>query len=39
LADAAEEAGLTDPSVLAHLRSPDPHVRGGYALDALLGKT
>jgi hypothetical protein len=38
LADAAEEAGLTDAELLAHLRSPGPHARGCHALDLLLGK-
>jgi hypothetical protein len=36
LADALEEAGCTDETVLAHLRSPGPHVRGCWALDLLL---
>src|SRR5262249_21328309 len=36
-ADALEEAGCTDTALLGHLRSPGPHVRGCYALDALLG--
>jgi hypothetical protein len=39
LADALEEAGCTDPDILGHLRGPDPHVRGCWALDALLGKS
>jgi hypothetical protein len=38
LADALEEAGWTDAELLAHLRSPGPHVRGCFALDAVLGK-
>jgi hypothetical protein len=38
LADAVEEATSADASLLAHLRSPGPHVRGCHALDALLGK-
>jgi hypothetical protein len=37
LADALEEAGATDAGLLAHLRSPGPHVRGCAGLDALLG--
>jgi hypothetical protein len=37
LADAAEEAGLTDADVLAHLRSPGPHARGCWGVDLLLG--
>src|SRR5262249_2457089 len=39
LADAVEEAGCTDAEVLAHLRGPGPHVRGCWALDALLLRT
>jgi hypothetical protein len=39
LGDALEEAGCTDASLLAHLRSPGPHVRGCFALDAVLGKS
>jgi hypothetical protein len=38
LADAAEEAGLDDADVLAHLRSPGPHVRGCHVIDLLLGR-
>jgi hypothetical protein len=38
VADAAEEAGLTDAAVLAHLRSPGPHARGCHGIDLLLGK-
>jgi hypothetical protein len=37
LADALEEAGCTDAVLLGHLRSPGPHVRGCFALDALQG--
>jgi hypothetical protein len=37
LADALEEAGA-DTVLLEHLRSPGPHVRGCFAVDALLGK-
>ncbi len=39
LADALEEAGLTDADILSHLRGPDPHVRGCWCLDAILGKS
>jgi hypothetical protein len=39
LADALEEASCTDAELLAHLRSPGPHVRGCFALDAVLGKS
>ena len=38
LADTLEEAGCADADLLAHLRSSDPHVRGCWALDLLLGK-
>jgi hypothetical protein len=38
LADALEDAGCTDVDLLAHLRSPGPHVRGCWAVDLLLGK-
>jgi hypothetical protein len=39
LADALEEAGLTDAGLLDHLRSAGPHVRGSFALDAVLGRS
>jgi hypothetical protein len=39
LADALEDAGLTDAEALGHLRSGGPHVRGCWAVDALLGQT
>jgi hypothetical protein len=38
LADALEEAGCADVSVLEHLRSKGPHVRGCHVIDLLLGK-
>jgi hypothetical protein len=38
LADALEEAGLSDAELLGHLRGPGPHVRGCFALDATLEK-
>ncbi len=38
LADALEEAGCTDEDILTHLRGPEAHVRGCWALDLLLGK-
>jgi hypothetical protein len=38
LADALEEAGCTDAAILAHCRGPDPHARGCWAIDLLLGK-
>jgi hypothetical protein len=39
LADALEEAGCTDPDILAHCRGPGPHVRGCWVVDAVLAKT
>jgi hypothetical protein len=39
LADALEEAGCADPALLGHLRSGGEHVRGCWAVDALLGKS
>lgn len=33
LADAVEDAGCQDPHLLAHLRSPEAHYRGCWALD------
>jgi hypothetical protein len=36
LADALEEAGCTNVALLAHLRSPGPHTRGSFAVDAVL---
>jgi len=38
LADALEEAGCTNPSLLGHLRGSGPHVLGCWAVDLLLGK-
>jgi hypothetical protein len=38
LADALEEAGCSESSVLSHCRMPGKHVRGCFILDALLGK-
>jgi hypothetical protein len=38
LADALEEAGCDDVRVLEHLRLPDFHARGCWAVDAILGK-
>jgi hypothetical protein len=38
LADALDDAGCDQPDLLAHLRSPGPHVRGCWAVDLLLGK-
>ncbi len=39
LGDCLEDAGVLDMEVLAHLRGPGPHVRGCWALDAILGKS
>jgi hypothetical protein len=39
LADALEDAGCHDAGILAHCRGPEPHVRGCWVLDLLLGKT
>src|SRR5262245_39880677 len=39
LCDALEEASPTDAVLLGHLRSPVRHVRGCFALDAVLGKS
>ena len=36
LADALEEAGCADAGLLAHLRSPGPHVRGCWGVDVVL---
>ena len=38
LSDALEEGGCTSGNILSHLRSPDPHVRGCWALDLVMGK-
>jgi hypothetical protein len=38
LADMLEEAGCCELHLLAHLRGPRPHVRGCFAVDALLGR-
>jgi hypothetical protein len=38
LADALEEAGVTDEEVLGHLHGPGPHVRGCHVLDLLLAR-
>jgi hypothetical protein len=39
LADALEEVGCEDSDILAHCRSPGPHVRGCHVLDLVLGKS
>jgi hypothetical protein len=38
LADALEEAGCTDETILSHCRGLGPHVRGCWVVDLLLGK-
>jgi hypothetical protein len=38
LADALEDAGCTNTSILAHCRGPGPHVRGCWVIDLLLAK-
>jgi hypothetical protein len=39
LADMLEEANCSDPQLLGHLRGPGPHVRGCFAIDALMGRS
>jgi hypothetical protein len=39
LGDALRDAGCDDEEVLAHCRSPGPHVRGCWAVDLCLGKS
>jgi hypothetical protein len=38
LADALLDAGCEDADLIAHCRSAGPHVRGCWAIDAVLGK-
>lgn len=38
LADALEDAGCADETILTHCRQPDAHVRGCWVVDLLLGK-
>lgn len=38
LADALLDAGCSDEALLSHLRAPAPHVRGCWAIDAVLGR-
>jgi hypothetical protein len=38
LADTLEEAGCENAEILNHCRGPGPHVRGCWAVDAVLGK-
>ncbi len=39
LADALEDAGCTDATILSHCREPGEHVKGCWVVDLLLGKT
>jgi hypothetical protein len=39
LADALEDAGCEDAEVVSHLRSPEPHVRGCWAVDLVRGRS
>jgi hypothetical protein len=38
LADALQEAGCEDETILNHCREPGPHVRGCWVVDLVLGK-
>jgi biotin carboxyl carrier protein len=38
LADALEESGCQNADIVNHCRGPEPHVRGCWVIDALLGK-
>jgi hypothetical protein len=38
LANALDEAGCEDVALLQHLRSAGPHIRGCFAVEALLGR-
>ena len=38
LADALEEAGVTDEALIAHCRDGGPHLRGCWALDVVRGR-
>ena len=38
LADALQDAGCEDAQILDHCRGPNPHVRGCFVVDQLLGK-
>jgi hypothetical protein len=39
LADALLDAGCDDEDLMQHCRQPGPHVRGCWAIDAILGKS
>ncbi|MBP3957883.1 hypothetical protein J8F10_21730 [Gemmata sp. G18] len=38
LADALQDAGCDRTDVLDHCRGPEPHVRGCWVVDLVLGK-
>jgi hypothetical protein len=38
LADALQDAGCSDETILSHLRGPGPHVRGCWPVDLILGR-
>jgi len=38
LADAIEDAGCTNATIIEHLRGPDPHYRGDWCIDLLTGR-
>jgi hypothetical protein len=38
LADALEQTGCSDAEVLGHCQAPEPHVRGCWLIDLVLGK-
>jgi hypothetical protein len=38
LAECLEKAGCAEPTILSHLRSAGPHVRGCWAVESALGK-
>ena len=38
LADTLAEAGCSNPDILSHCRGPEPHVRGCWVVDLVLGK-
>jgi hypothetical protein len=38
LADALEDAGCDEADILTHCRADEPHVRGCWVVDLVLGK-
>ena len=38
LADALQDAGCDNRGILDHCHEPEPHVRGCWVVDLLLGK-